>query len=551
MKKAVKSIFCSLLAMLMVLSCTTVAFAKNDVTPVIVVHGVGGSPLYKNIGTDEEAPVASFSIANLVTVYNDLIKTVLNATAGNPVDADDLIDEISDYMQEYIDLACDEDGKPTNNSGIKNYYTDSMANHPDYISGEGSSEPAITHQIADKIGAKNVFAFNYDWRLDVCTTAKKLSTFVDEVKKQTGKSKVTIVGCSEGSAVLSAYIDAYKSKNDIKRAVFLNGAQWGVSVTKLYAQDIHIDSDVVLNYLYDFLNTFNNKDFDISKLSFLTYTMSDSIVSLCDLLNEIADSPKLLKRLYLDVLEPVLGHIPVMWEFIPYDDFDDAVSKMSKIGFLDKKSGMYKQIKKYHGVQGRLKSNLLELKKKGVDIALISNYGIPNYPVISDYDNQTDSLIDTKYTSLGATTAPFGKTLDAKGKYVSPDKEIDASTCVLPDNTWFVKGVRHVDFWYNTEISKFIAEIITTNKKLSISSVKKETGHGQFTGADKEQKIIAVTESTSPAERITKETAKTTAEKSEEKKSPLTGSDSVTALAFSTALCTAALATVVLRKKVK
>ena len=31
------------------------------------------------------------------------------------------------------------------------------------------------------------------------------------------------------------------------------------------------------------------------------------------------------------------------------------------------------------------------------------------------------------------------------GKYISPDRMIDASTCAFPDNTWFIKGAIHND----------------------------------------------------------------------------------------------------------
>ena len=57
--------------------------------------------------------------------------------------------------------------------------------------------------------------------------------------------------------------------------------------------------------------------------------------------------------------------------------------------------------------------------------------------------------------SFGATTSTVYGTLDEdyivnrlaenKGKYISPDKQIDASTCLFPEYTWFAKGVSHSD----------------------------------------------------------------------------------------------------------
>ena len=56
--------------------------------------------------------------------------------------------------------------------------------------------------------------------------------------------------------------------------------------------------------------------------------------------------------------------------------------------------------------------------------------------------------------SFGATTSTIFDTLsdeyiaqrvaEGKGRYISPDKQIDASTCMFPDYTWFIKGATHV-----------------------------------------------------------------------------------------------------------
>ena len=35
---------------------------------------------------------------------------------------------------------------------------------------------------------------------------------------------------------------------------------------------------------------------------------------------------------------------------------------------------------------------------------------------------------------------------DQRAKYISPDMQIDASTCLLPDTTWFIKDLYHTQF---------------------------------------------------------------------------------------------------------
>ena len=49
-----------------------------------------------------------------------------------------------------------------------------------------------------------------------------------------------------------------------------------------------------------------------------------------------------------------------------------------------------------------------------------------------------------------------------------------------------------MNFWYDTEANKFLADLITTDETLSVKNVKKEFGYNQFLGTDNEQKIVSV-----------------------------------------------------------
>ena len=172
-----------------------------------------------------------------------------------------------------------------------------------------------------------------------------------------------------------------------------------------------------------------------------------------------------------------------------YNSYNAAVKKMSKMGFLNKKSGLYKKIKRYHGVQGRFNKNIKKLRKSGVQVAIFASYGTMGIPITSKVNNQTDALIDTKYASAGATVANYGKKLKAKGKYVSPDKAINAKTCALPNNTWFLREVQHMRFYYGSDATKLVANIACGKVKANISAVKKKYKKGQFL-AEKDRKLV-------------------------------------------------------------
>ena len=85
-------------------------------------------------------------------------------------------------------------------------------------------------------------------------------------------------------------------------------------------------------------------------------------------------------------------------------------------------------------------------------------------------------MIALSETSFGATTAKFGDTLSAprylwkvvtgKKKYISPDKMVDASTCLLPDTTWFIYGSGHAQ--HREMIEDFISNFFAANGKLTV-----------------------------------------------------------------------------------
>lgn len=491
MKKRLKGVICVLLTIVMCFSCTSIAFAKEKVTPVILVHGLGASAIYENVGKDNQSEIANLGLGDIASgIFSntDIIFEVIKMLdPARKTDADTFINSLANFVSN-SNLNCTKDGNIKKGQGVNNFWKDSLNNHKEYWQDAYSAEPGIARQLCKSIGAKNVYLFSYDWRQDICATAKDLNSYIKNVKKNTGAKKVTLVGCSLGGSVLSAYIDAYKNNKDLENCIFVNPAFQGVDVARAYALDITFKKQDIMNYLKCMETAFDNGS-KKSLFKFLGAAFDVRIGYACDYLTSFVKNKNNVKKLYNKVIKPWIGNIPSLWECIPYDSFDKAVKEMSKIGFLDKQSGVYKKIKKYHAVQGRLSKNLKAIKKQGVQVAIIANYGQMGIPVTSKASNQTDSLIDTKYASAGATTAKYGKKLSAKGKYVSKDKAINAKTCVLPDNTWFIKNLGHVDFIYSTQATIFIANLTTGKVKCNLNAVKKKYKYNQFVACDSKQNL--------------------------------------------------------------
>lgn len=492
MKKRFFRIMSVIMALIIVFSSTSVAFAKTQVTPVILIHGLGGNELYKNVGTDDETQIASYGldVKSLLTNEDIVSEAVKLFSKEKKVNYDKLFKALGSYFRE-SQLNCTKNGNAPAGQGINNYWLTPLSKHKDYWQNETNAEKGIARELCRINGAKNVYAFNYDWRLDVRQTAKSLRKEIVAIKKKTGAKKVALIGCSLGGAVMSAYMDAYKNKKDVSRYVFVNPAIAGVDVARMYNFDIKFSKKNVISYLEHMETAYNGGD---SKALFrVIRAFGDVRIGYAvDNLNKIAKNKKLLKKLYLVGLKDWIGNIPAYWECVPYSQFNKCVNSMAKIGFLDKKSGLYKKICAYHKVQGRFNKNVKWVTKHGSQVAIIANYGTRGIPVTSQGNNQTDILIDTKYASGGATVAKYGKKLkgkNAKGKYVSPDKVINAKTCVLPDNTWFMKGLLHIQYRYGTQATRLICNMACGKVKLNLKAVKKKYKLKQFMNTDKDQNL--------------------------------------------------------------
>ena len=105
----------------------------------------------------------------------------------------------------------------------------------------------------------------------------------------------------------------------------------------------------------------------------------------------------------------------------------------------------------HYSVQQSAEELLTQAKADGTNIYIIAGYNMQRTPIVSAYKNTSDGTVDTEYASLGATCAPIGEQLpedyvqaENNGiRYISPDRMIDASTCILPENTWFIKDMLH------------------------------------------------------------------------------------------------------------
>jgi hypothetical protein len=128
-------------------------------------------------------------------------------------------------------------------------------------------------------------------------------------------------------------------------------------------------------------------------------------------------------------------------------------------------------------VRQRVPELLKKIKDDGANFGAISKYGFQMIPICAASDSVSDQFASVTRSSFGATTPTVYETLtdeyiaqrnaEEKGQYISPDKLIDASTCIYPDYTWFIKGSSHSN-WTTYEI-KILYEVASADKQLTIN----------------------------------------------------------------------------------
>ena len=126
----------------------------------------------------------------------------------------------------------------------------------------------------------------------------------------------------------------------------------------------------------------------------------------------------------------------------------------------------------HYEIMGNYREIFAKAKALGMNVNIIAGAG---HRIITGTNELSDGII-TVASSTGATCAPYGKRFadgyvqaeDTGENMISPWMNIDASTCYLPDNTWFVNGLYHgMEFW--DEYSRaLLLKLVTTSEPMDV-----------------------------------------------------------------------------------
>ncbi|MBO5420632.1 MAG: hypothetical protein J6A67_01655 [Clostridia bacterium] len=407
--------------------------------PVIFVTGFAYTDLVANAGTEEEYGAFGVETEAITDMIKRLILPLFEMLFTRNYDkfAHKLSAEVNDL---FYDASCDENGNPKNPT----------------VDIEVYDPPSPYHFRNTKS------TFRYDWRKDVFDIAAELNDYIEETKRLTGHSKVALRSESMGGAVTMAYLHTY-GYDSVETVIMQSSAFEGIEMmTSLFVGDLELDPQPVMNYVGNFLEG-NSTEMVFYRALYKTFASLafNPVVNILEgLIVNIKDV------VYEDCIKSLFGYIPGIWAFVAEDSYEEAKEFM-----LDEEvnAELIKKIDKYHyEVMNRKEEIIEDAMANGINFAIISNYGKAAVPLGEQSTNQSDFLIDTKHTSLGATCAPYGETLgdgyvqkiDDGHNHVSPDNVIDASTCAFPEITWFVKDMMHT--WYSDGYNEFAYNLIYT-----------------------------------------------------------------------------------------
>lgn len=343
----------------------------------------------------------------------------------------------------------------------------------------------------EEIGGDYIYAFNFPPFCNTYDQAENLHQFIQTVKAQTGAQKVNLVPVSLGATIANAYFDLYADKGDVAKVVKVVGASDGSYIfSDLVAQNLSVDSAEM------FYTGFMPALID----GFGGYLVNVALRILPKkVLNQVLDAA------FVAVRESIFINTPSMWSIVPADRYEE-ISEIYLSG--DEYAIIKEQTDRYYAYQKDLEANTLALVESGVQVFNICGYGFNMGHGWHDYqyfqffecadDLNSDGIIQLASTSLGAYSVAPGQTLpedyvqqntycdNPQHNHISPDRVVDASTCYLPEHTWFFAGQHH-ECAGNDVIIRLAAKLMSGD---SIKDVHSDPEFPQFNGSRNTKRIV-------------------------------------------------------------
>ncbi len=340
----------------------------------------------------------------------------------------------------------------------------------------------------------NDYKFRYDWRLSPYDHVDRLHEYIKSILKTTGCKQVALVGRCIGGSIITAYLDKYGEEGLVKKVFYDEIMSNGSAVIsdcfsgRIKFSDKHAQAYVLESKYFGEQGV----GIDLAGIDELTITLVEQMfdyITQAGITNSILGKVEdLYARLYEAFMPAMLlatgiGTWANYWVSVYEEDYDRALDLIFGKEGTETRAQYAGLIEKIDYIREHIVKATPDLYKKfsneyGVEVGILASYGLANAPIIEHYDETGDVLVGVQDASFGATASGLFNTLPQDyinervkagyGEYISPDEKIDASTCLFPETTWFIKNKHHDLGGY-----EYLAEYFTQHSNVKASDNNK------------------------------------------------------------------------------
>lgn len=300
-------------------------------------------------------------------------------------------------------------------------------------------------ELANQCGEENLYCFNYssfsDLYYDADCLYKMICDVVEDQKEKTGADRVVLVPMSMGATVVTAFLDKYYTESGAVERDIVSGV---VSIVGAW------NGSMAFADLLSF-----NKSAEIdNKISKLLGSKYEKLINMFGRDKLYAA----VEEVFDCFVEALMLNSTSFMALIPCERFP-ACSERLFTSERMKRKPVLKKVKenalRFQSSRLTLKDKMLSLTEKGImEFSFIAGYGLHFGDGSRDFDflsffgdanaYNTDGVIQISSTAPGSSEAPIGKKVCGTScEMLSPDGDVDASTCWFPKRSWFFKGQKH------------------------------------------------------------------------------------------------------------
>jgi len=284
--------------------------------------------------------------------------------------------------------------------------------------------------------------FDTDWRLSPIENAEKLHEYLEYACDRYGVEKFNLRPISGTVPIVLAYLDAHGYDRIASICINITTHNGSTVFGELFTRRMVLDMEALAK-----MQAFDELGMDLSALSpILRALFEPGILSVLERFLRLA-AGRIIDRVYDEIIIPLVSMTPGFWTYVPLKDYEAA--KKALLG-CNPNTNLVEKLDAWHDVALRA-DDIIREAAEHVKVGVWAGYGSPLPPLGKSNGTNSDFVVDTKYASLGATCAPldlpflpgYRQKAHRDHSHISPDRMIDASTCLLPDQTWFARNKPH------------------------------------------------------------------------------------------------------------